>query len=243
MRVAVLADIHANAPALRAVLAQLDSEQPDALVVAGDVVGGPLVSESLDLLSVRPEAVHWLRGNSEREAVAVYNGSPASDDAAGRAASWSARALDSRWRDRLASWPITFPLDGVRFCHRSPLRDDEILTTATPDDVLADALAGVTESLVVGGHTHRQFIRDLGGGLTYANAGSVGLPYEGRPGAFWMMVIDGVPELHETTYDVDAAARELQASGLAFDDQLQRSLLQPVDPDQVAAFLERAAGR
>lgn len=131
----------------------------------------------------------------------------------------------------------------MRFCHGSPLRDDEILTTATPDDVLADALAGVTESLVVGGHTHRQFIRDLGSGLTYANAGSVGLPYEGRPGAFWMMVIDGVPELQQTTYDVDGAARELQASGLAFDDQLQRSLLRPVDPDQVAAFLERAAGR
>lgn len=96
MRVAVLADIHANAPALRAVLAQLDSEQPDALLVAGDVVGGPLVSESLDLLSVRPEAAHWLRGNSEREAVPVHNRSPASDDAAGRAASWSARGHSTR---------------------------------------------------------------------------------------------------------------------------------------------------
>ena len=243
MRVAVLADIHGNAPALRAVLAEVDSELPDAIVVAGDVVAGPLVSESLALLSARPQAVHWISGNSEREAVAVYDGSPAPDDAAGRAARWSARALDSRARDRLASWPIALALDGVRFCHGSPRRDDEILTTATPDEVLAQALAGVTESLVVGGHTHRQFIRDLGSGLTYANAGSVGLPYEGRPGAFWMMVIDGVPELRETTYDLDVAVRELHASGLAFDDQLERSLLQPADPDQVAAFLERAAGR
>ena len=58
-----------------------------------------------------------------------------------------------------------------------------------------------------------------------------------------MMVIDGVPELRETAYDLDVAVRELHASGLAFDDQLERSLLQPADPDQVAAFLERAAGR
>ena len=95
MRVAVLADIHGNAPALRAVLAEVDSELPDAIVVAGDLVAGPLVSESLALLSARPQAVHWISGNSEREAVAVYDGSPAPDDAAGRAARWSARALDA----------------------------------------------------------------------------------------------------------------------------------------------------
>jgi predicted phosphodiesterase len=243
MRVAVLADIHGNLPALRAVLADVESEQADALVIAGDVVGGPLVRESLELLSARPEAVHWISGNSEREAVAVYDGAPASDDPAGRAASWSARALDFSWRDRLASWPITCSVDGVRFCHGSPRRDDEILTAASPDDVLADALAGVAESLVVGGHTHRQLIRDVRAGLTYANAGSVGLPYEGHPGAFWMMVIDGVPGLHETTYDLDAAVRELRASGLAFDDQLEASLLEPADPDWVASFLERTAGR
>jgi len=47
MRIAVLADIHGNLPALRAVLRELDAERHDAIVVAGDVVAGPLVRQPL----------------------------------------------------------------------------------------------------------------------------------------------------------------------------------------------------
>jgi predicted phosphodiesterase len=139
MRIAVLADVHGNLPALGAVLAELDRDPVDAIVVAGDVVGGPLPRESLELLNARAEGVHWIRGNSEREAVSVYDGEPPADGPAGRAAAWSADALDRRWRDALAGWPITLVVDGVRFCHGSPRSDDEILTGATPADVLADA--------------------------------------------------------------------------------------------------------
>jgi putative phosphoesterase len=245
LRIAVLADIHGNLPALRAVLAELGRDQVDAIVVPGDVVGGPLVAEVLDALEARPEPVHWVCGNSERETVAVYDGAPMSeDDPAERAASWSARAISKRWRDQLASWPIALSLDGVLFCHGSPRRDDEILTRATPADALADALEAVTESLVVGGHTHQQMIRSVRTGLTYANAGSVGMPYEGRPGAFWMIVTDGTPELRATTYDVPAAIDELAASGYpALEEQLRESLIDPVDADWVSAFFEHGAGR
>ena len=241
MRIAVLADIHGNLPALRAVLTEVDRERVDMLMVAGDVVAGPLPRESLELLAARPGPVHWIRGNSEREAVSVYDGAQPSDDPAGRAAKWSADALDQRWRDELASWPITAVLDGVRFCHGSPRRDDEILTVQTPEAAFSDALSATSERLVIGGHTHRQFIREVCRGVTYANAGSVGLPYEGRPGAFWLMVVDGGPVMRETSYDLDAAVAELRAAGLSFDEQLERSLLDPADPDWVSALLERSA--
>ncbi|HEY2602203.1 MAG TPA: metallophosphoesterase family protein [Thermoleophilaceae bacterium] len=244
MRIAVLADIHGNLPALRAVLAEIDAEPVDALVIGGDVVGGPLVREVLELLRARPESLHWVSGNSEREAIAVYEGEPPSDDAAGQAAAWTANALDDEWRDQIASWPIALVLDGVLFCHGSPRRDDEMLTTASPDEVFAEALGSVAEPLVVGGHSHRQFIRTVREGLTYANAGSIGLPYEGRPGAFWMTVAYGEPEPRATSYDLDAAVEELRAAGYAeFDDQLTPSLLEPVDADWVATFFEHLAGR
>ncbi len=244
MRIAVLADVHGNLPALRAVLAEVDSERPDSVVVAGDVVAGPLVRESLELLRARPEPVHWVSGNSEREAIAVFDGEPAGDDPPGLAAAWSANAIDRGWRDEIDSWPIALALDDVRFCHGSPRSDSEILTTATPDEAFAGALSGVDEPLVIGGHTHRQFTRELPSWPAYANAGSVGLPYEGRPGAFWMMVRGGVPELRETSYDLDAALHELRTAGFAeYDDQLLRSLIEPADPDWVADFLERTAKR
>ncbi len=244
MRIAVLADIHANAPALRAVLAELERDPVDAIVVGGDVLGGPLVGATLGLLDARQEPVHWVSGNSERETVAVYDGQPATDDPAGRAAAWSAGALDRRWRDTIAAWPISLALDGVRFCHGSPRRDDEILTRLTPEDVIRETLTSVQEPLVIGGHTHQQMVRPLGDGLTYANAGSVGMPYEGRPGAFWMLVEDGIPVARETGYDLVIAIAELRASGFPdVEDQLTESLIEPADPEEVAAFFERGAGR
>jgi predicted phosphodiesterase len=244
VRIAVLADIHGNLPALRAVLAEIDREPVDAIVVGGDIAGGPLVRESLELLDSRPEPVHWVRGNGEREALAVHDGEPASDDPPGRAAVWSAGQLDRGWRDRLASWPIAMTLDGTLFCHGSPRRDDEMLTRATPDAVLAEAVAGVDEPLVVGGHTHQQFIRPVAPDRVMANAGSVGMPYEGRAGAFWMVVDGGRVDLRETRYDFEGAVDELRASGYPdVDTQIGEALLSPVDPDWVTAFFEHLAGR
>ena len=245
MRLAVLADVHGNLPALRAVLAEVDGEGVDAIVLAGDVVGGPQPLEALSTLASRPEPVHWVRGNCEREAVAAYDGAPTADDEAGRAAAWTARALDRPWRDALAGWPVATTLDGVLFCHGSPRRDDEILTRGTPDGVLADALRDVDARVVVGGHTHQQLVRSLPAvGSTYVNAGSVGMPYEGRPGAFWALIADGAPELRSTAYDLDAAAAELRATGFPdVDSMLAEALLSPVSAEWVTAFFEHAAGR
>jgi putative phosphoesterase len=244
MRIAVLADVHGNLPALRAVLGQIDREPVDAIVVAGDVAGGPLVRDTLAILDARPEPMHWIAGNSERETVAVYDGGEISDGPAGRAAAWSSGQIDRAWRDRLASWPIALTLDGVCICHGSPRRDDEILTRGTPDAALADALAGVAERVVVGGHTHQQLIRQVRDDLVYVNAGSVGLPYEGWTSAFWLRLTDGRPELRETGYELRAAVEELRAAGFPeLDDHLDGSLVTPVDPDWVTAFFEHTAGR
>jgi putative phosphoesterase len=244
MRVAVLADIHGNLPALRAVLAELDGERVDAIVVAGDVVGGPYPREALELLATRPEKLLWIGGNSEREAVAAWDGKPPADDEAGGAAAWTAARLDREWRDELSSWPIAAPLDGVLYCHGSPRRDDEVLTRATTDQVLVEALGGVDEAVVVGGHTHQQFIRSAAGAPTCVNAGSVGMPYEGRAGAFWLIMDAGTAELRETTYDVAAALQELRASGFpGVDELVAESLTKPVDAEWVAAYFEYGAGR
>jgi predicted phosphodiesterase len=213
-------------------------------VVAGDVVGGRYPREVLELLAGRAERLVWIRGNAEREAVAAWDGAPTADDEPGRAAAWSAAAIDRHWRDELASWRLAATLDGVLYCHGSPRRDDEVLTRTTPEAVLRDALGGVAEAVVVGGHTHQQFIREGRDMPTYVNAGSVGMPYEGRSGAFWLIVEDREPQLRESHYDVEAAAAELRASGFPdVDGQLAESLLEPVDAAWVTTLFEHAAGR
>jgi putative phosphoesterase len=244
MRIAVIDDVHGNLPALRAVLADVDREAVDAIVVGGDVVAGPFVAECIELLRRRPEPVHWVSGNSEREALAVFDGTPPSDDAPGRAAAWSAAALDATLRDEIASWPIALTVDGICFCHGTPRSDEEMLTRGSAQAVFTDALADVTAALVVGGHTHQQFVRRVRDDLVFANAGSVGLPYEGRWAAFWMLVAGGEPEMRATDYDRDGAIAELHASGYPdVDTFLTGPLLEPIDPDWVTGFFEHRAGR
>jgi hypothetical protein len=87
-------------------------------------------------------------------------------------------------------------------------------------------------------------IRRVTGRLTYANAGSVGMPYEGRPGAFWLIVDDGVPELRETGYGLEVAWDELSRSGYPdLEELLLESLREPVDPARVTDFFEGLASR
>jgi hypothetical protein len=70
------------------------------------------------------------------------------------------------------------------------------------------------------------------------------MPYEGRPGAFWLLVSDGTPALRETGYDLEAAVAELRSSGFPdVEEQLTESLLDPADPDWVTEFFERGARR
>jgi putative phosphoesterase len=245
--VAALYDVHGNLPALEAVLADDAFARADAVVVGGDVAAGPLPGEVLDRLDALALPVRWVRGNADREVVAHYDRGDTDhsiygpDAPAERADAFTAARITRAHRDLLAGFEDVVRLDGVLFCHGSPRRDDEVITALTPEARLAPMLAGVQEALVVCGHTHHQFELRAGAQLV-VNAGSVGMPYQGEPGAYWLLVADGEPELRRTVYDVDLAAPTLRASGFPdVDDLIRESLVEPVDAAWVARHFEDRA--
>lgn len=235
MRVAALYDIHGNLPALEAVLGDVDLAGADALVSGGDLVAGPLPSECLELL--RQRGAHFISGNADRLVVARTDEKHV----------WAHDRLSSEGQSEVAAWPMTLTLDvdglgRVLFCHGSPRSDEEILTVATPDEVVADAIGDAAADVVVGGHTHQQFDRIVEG-KRLVNAGSVGLPYEGRPGAYWVLLGPDV-EHRRTEYDVHEGAERLRTTGMPdLDDFLGPSLLEPLPREEVTAIHERNAGR
>jgi putative phosphoesterase len=247
--VAALYDVHGNLPALEAVLADRAFARADAVIVGGDVAAGPLPAEVLDRLQALALPVRWVRGNADREVVAAFDRGdtdPAAygpDDPAGRADAFTAARITRAQRDLLAAFEEVVRFDGALFCHGSPRSDDEIVTALTPEARLAPMLDGVQEPLVVCGHTHHQFELHLGA-QRVVNAGSVGMPYQGEPGAYWLLVADGEPEPRRTAYDVDAAATVIRTSGFPdADDLIRESLVEPVDPVWVARhFEDRATG-
>ncbi len=221
MRVAALYDVHGNLPALEAVLAEVAAAGVDAIVCGGDVCAGPFPHECLQRLRAR-DAV-FVRGNADREL------SP-----------WLIEQLPAAAKEFLAQLPHLRSLGGVLYCHGSPRRDDEILTRVTPPERLAAVLAGVEEEFVVCGHTHVQFDRSTGA-VRLVNAGSVGMPYEGRPGAFWALVEGDQVELRHTPYALDAAMVAIRATGYPDADDLCSTLLDPEDPDAASAYFESLA--
>ena len=163
MRVAVLADIHGNLPALEAVLAEPDVAAADRVVLLGDIALGPMPAESLDLLASLGERAVWVHGNCEREVVTAYDGKSVPGPSA-EGARATAALLDEQHRDLLDGLPLTVTLDvaGVGpalFCHATPRRDDEFVLVDSPLAVWRRALDGVSQPLVVMGHTHMPFDR------------------------------------------------------------------------------------
>jgi putative phosphoesterase len=189
VRVAALYDVHGFPLALEAVLAEVEREDVDAIVFGGDLFLGPQPAETAAL--VRSVEASFVRGNCDREP----------DE-------WTRSKLDDETITWAQSWPLTVELDDVLYCHATPADDMRpILTDASPPDRLAEVLQGIEARLVVAGHTHMQFRRDR-----WANAGSVGMPYEDDVAAFWTLVADDV-EFRRTPFDVERAAREILASG------------------------------
>ena len=180
MRVLALYDIHGNIDALDAVLADPGAADPDMVVVGGDAVPGPFAQATLARLQALSVPIRWIRGNGEREvAEAVGGPAPADHDLVARTAPITAAEIGDEQARALGDLPLTAELDGVLFCHASPRRDDEMLTRLSAPERWTDALEGVHSALVVAGHTHQQDDRVVGD-LRFVNAGSVGLPYEGR---------------------------------------------------------------
>ena len=247
-RVAVIADIHGNAAALEAVLGEVAGSGAEAVVVAGDVVPGAEPGAVLERLMDLRHA-RFVRGNGDREVVEAFDAGARFDaaeaDAAVRMAAWTAERIDREERGFLASFDeaVALEVDGlgsVLVCHGTPGSDERMLTSLTPDEAVARELAGVEADVVVGGHTHVHYDRRVGT-VRLVNAGSVGMPYEGRRGAFWLLLGPGV-ELRRTEYDVGRAAAAIAATGFgdAWDDAGEM-LLHPPTAREVEEHFEGVA--
>jgi putative phosphoesterase len=233
-RVAVLSDVHGNAPALAAVLAEVARDEPDLVVFGGDLTWGPLPGETLDLVRNLETPALFVRGNADR---AVLEGARESERE-----QWMQDLHSPEARTFLEGFAghHVVEVDGlgaVRFCHGSPRSDEECVTPETPVERVREFSEGVDERVIVTAHVHLQFDRDVGG-VRSVSPGSVGLPYQGRTGAFWALLGPDVA-LRRTEYDVGQAVDAYRRSGFPNAVELTTMLLEPPTPAEVIEHAER----
>jgi putative phosphoesterase len=178
-----LYDVHGNLRALEAVLEEIPDDA--TIVVGGDVVaGGEQPSGTLERLRALGERVIWIRGNADRELHPEEEGLAPQD-----VLDEARAALTEEQIEFLHDLPPTAQIGNVLYVHASPRNDLDIFTELTPEERIAFLFADVDADVVVCGHTHMQFDRVVAG-KRVVNSGSVGMPYEVEPGAYWTIDLE-----------------------------------------------------
>jgi putative phosphoesterase len=216
MKLLIVSDLHANWPALEALVAA--EPESDGVICLGDLVNyGPHPAPCVEWVQQHALPGWVVQGNHDR-ALGCDEDPGCSAPYRPLAAAmqrYTAAQLDPRALEYLGHLPPRQEptIDGARFflCHAVPT-----------DPLYAYVQAGETErweheivaahqpDFLLVGHTHRGFIRPLGGTLI-VNPGSVGQPKDGDPRAAYAVWHDGEITLRRASYDLQAVARDLAA--------------------------------
>jgi putative phosphoesterase len=245
MRIAAIYDIHGNLPALEAVLNDIRVAGVDEIVVGGDIFPGPMPGEVLDLLLSLEIPVAMIRGNGDRMVLERISGRELTSlpKIYMDIMYWNAEQTRSEHEKVMRTWPETVSreipgLGKVLFCHATPRNDTEVFLSTTPEAALFPVFAGVDAALVVCGHSHMQFDRQVGE-IRVVNAGSVGSPY-GDPGAYWLLLGPDV-DLRKTTYDFAAAAALVLKTDYPQAVQFAQDLQSPASESKMLALFSTMA--
>jgi predicted phosphodiesterase len=223
---AVLADIHGNSMALQAVFADLDAQGgADHTLALGDLaVFGPDPVGVLALLQER-EPIFHVSGNTDRylveERYPIGSGKQSWEAQVLASFPWTAKQLGKSGLHFLAGLPRRqllpiSPAHTIMAVHGSPRSDEENIRPNTPDVELEQMLlGGLAYNLLLCAHTHVPVDRIVAG-RRVINVGSVGLPFDGNPGASYALIHlrpDGNYrlEFRRVAYDVEAVVSQLIA--------------------------------
>ena len=221
MRIAIVSDIHGNRTAFEAVLADLRETAPDLVLHGGDLADGgsgpieivdrirdlgwPGVLGNTDEMLARPASLEEFAATA-----------PHLSSLFGAIRDMAAAARELLGENRLA-WLRGLPRLQDRYdmalVHASPESVWRAPGSDASDTELARAYGPLGKPLVVYGHIHIPFVRRAEG-MTIANSGSAGLPYDGDRRAAYLLVDDGEPRIRRVEYDVSREIGAVIAAGL-----------------------------
>ena len=231
MRIAIVSDIHDNLTAFEAVLADLKETSPDVVLHGGDLVGGG--SSPAEVVD-RIRDLQWLGvfGNSDEavarpeslEEFAAQSAAPPSLwDAVREMTAFTREALGNERIAWLSALPRSIIHRPIALVHASPTTAWRSPLADATDEELQSTYAPLGLPIVVYGHIHQSFVRDLSG-LMVINTGSVGQSLDGDRRASYLLLDDGKASVRRIHYNIDQEINAITASGIPRADWLKRTL-------------------
>jgi predicted phosphodiesterase len=235
MRYALISDIHANLPALRAVVADIDERRNiDAIYHLGDLTGyAPWPNEVVALL--RERGIHGIAGNYDSTVATDYKhcgcraDTPHEEELSHQSYEWTRAHVTASTRNYLAGLPFRIdirPLGGhvsgpaITLVHGNQTLNTVYVTEDRPDSFLekmAKDVGARAGDVICFGHTHKPWQRTVGG-VQFVNTGSVGRPKDGDwRSCFVLLTIDqsgARVEFVRVDYDVEQVAYAIRESDL-----------------------------
>ena len=235
MRYALISDIHANLPALHAVLADIDArDNVDAIYHLGDLTGyAPWPNEVVALL--RERRIPGIAGNYDSTVATDYKhcgcraDTPRDEELSHLSYEWTRTHVTAETKNYLGSLPFRMdirPLGGhvsgptVTLVHGNQTLNTVYVTEDRPDSFLekmASNIGARTGDIICFGHTHKPWQRTVGG-VRFVNTGSVGRPKDGDWRACYVLLTieqsEASVEFVRVSYDVDEAANAIRESDL-----------------------------
>lgn len=178
MRVALISDIHGNFVSFEAVLEDIAKNNVDQIICLGDVATtGPQPRECVSLL--RSMGCVGIIGNHEDY---LLNAEKREKSRWADTLNWCLEQLSEDDLDYLRAfrpWSrIELDKNNDLLCfHGSPKSNLDLIMPTTTDEALKEMLTGHSATIMAGGHTHIQLLRQYKNSLVI-NAGSVGLPFD-----------------------------------------------------------------
>ena len=234
MRYAIISDIHANLPALEAVLRDIEGRVVHAIYHLGDLTGyAPWPNEVVALL--REREISGIAGNYDSTVATDYKhcgcraDSPHEEELSHISYEWTRAHVNAATKSYLGNLPFRIdirPLGGhvsgptITLLHGNQTLNTVYVTEDRPDSFLekmAGAAGASAGDAICFGHTHKPWLRTVSG-VQFVNTGSVGRPKDGDPRACYVIASsDGTRltfEFVRVAYDVEFVAREIVNSGL-----------------------------
>ncbi len=203
MRVAVFSDVHGNAVALEAVLADIERRSVAQVVFGGDLAFGGPAPEAC-VARIRALGIPCVRGNTDEW---FTESRRAPEDPLSE---WTRAHLMPSSRAWLAALPFEHRIDDLVIVHATPWSISDLIPKDADHGVLRRVLTEGRAGVLVYGHIHLGWMGQVPGVGLVVNTGSVGFPFDGDPRASYAVLSRSpsgwTAELHRVTYDLDRAS-------------------------------------